>query len=69
MNHTTVDSSFIKSVSYDDAHKVLHVEMKNGRRYRAHDVEPEDHAAFAEAKSVGGHFNSLKAKYEFVHQK
>lgn len=69
MNHTAVTSSFIKTVGYDEKTKTLEVRFKNGKAYRATDVEPEDHAAFADAESIGNHFNSLKSKYEFVHHK
>lgn len=57
MQHTTVQSSTIKSVGYDPASRELEVHFASGGRYRYQDVDAKTHAALMSAPSIGGHFH------------
>ncbi len=65
--HAPVKSSSIASVAYDPAAKVLEVRFNNGGHYRADGVEPDDHATFLAAESMGKHFNqTLRSQFTFT---
>lgn len=63
INMAPVESSQIASVGYDQATKTLAILFaRGGSLYQYPDVEPEVHAAFIAAESVGKYFGAhLKA--------
>ncbi len=56
MQHTPVTSSSIDSVGYDEATRTMHVQFASGATYEYPGIDPEDHRALIEAKSIGSHF-------------
>jgi len=56
MERAAVDSSNIKSVGYDPATKLMHVEFSNGGVYEYSGIEPHVHNEFVGADSMGSHF-------------
>lgn len=63
INMAPVESSQIASIGYDQATKTLAILFaRGGSLYQYPDVEPEVHAAFIAAESVGKYFGAhLKA--------
>lgn len=53
-----VKSSNIHAIGYDGEAKRLYIAFKNGKTWKYHDVEPEDHAALRAAPSIGSHFQA-----------
>ncbi len=51
-----VKSSNIAAIGYDAPSKTMHVQFSSGASYAYDGVEPDIHAAFAGADSVGSHF-------------
>ena len=58
MERQEVKSSTIKSIGYDHEAKAMEVEFQHGGVYRYEEVTPEEHKAFVEAESAGGHFHA-----------
>lgn len=62
-----VDSSNVAAVGYEPGEKgegVLHIQFKNGGRYRYQGVSPTHHEDLIGAKSVGSHFyNHIAGKF------
>ena len=59
-----VDSSNVAAVGYEPDSNVLHVQFKNGGRYRYQGVSPAHHEDLIGAKSVGSHFyNHIAGKF------
>lgn len=62
-----VDSSNVAAVGYEPGEKgegVLHVQFKNGGRYRYQGVSPAHHEDLIGAKSIGSHFyNHVAGKF------
>ncbi len=56
MQLTTVESSMIHAIGYDQAKRVLEVVFNTGRTYQYADVPPEAYAAFIQAESKGRFF-------------
>ena len=62
MERKPVRSGSVRSVGYDAAARLLHVEFNAkdarmpGRVYEYANVDPEQHRALLEAPSVGSHF-------------
>lgn len=64
MNRVPVESSSIRSVGYDPATGVLHVEFTSGSLYAYASVPPEVCRAFLAASSKGTYFNAnVRDKY------
>ena len=63
MERQPVRSGNVRSVGYDSAARILHVEFNAkdarmpGRVYEYEGVDPEQHRALVEATSVGSHFS------------
>ncbi len=67
MRSTTVDSSVILSVGYDDRRQILKVRFRNGRIYYYLDVPPSAYAALMSSPSVGRYFNeTIRPAYRAV---
>jgi hypothetical protein len=62
---TEVQSSNVRSIGYDAARRILHVEFNSkdarmpGRVYEYQNVPPEEHAALLNAPSIGAHFTRV----------
>ena len=69
MDRTPVKSSMMKSVGYDPATKILHVEFPTGQVYEYSGVTPEQHSAFMAAESMGKHFGKHIAGGKFPFKK
>jgi hypothetical protein len=52
-----VDSSSIRAIGYDPAHRVLYVEFFDGDVYSYEGVEELIHRRLVRADSIGGFFN------------
>lgn len=66
MNRTSVSSSNIASVGYDDDSATLEVEFNNGSVYQYFDVPQHVYQALISAPSVGGYLASnIKGHYRF----
>lgn len=65
MHMKPVKSSMISHVGYDAASKTLHVQFPGGSTYEYRGVEPEQHTALMDAKSIGKHFAShVRGKFD-----
>ena len=61
-----VDSTAIKSIRYERAHKVLFVTFRDGDLYRYFDVAPEAYQAFLAAPSKGAFFAAeVRGRYAY----
>ena len=59
-------SSLIRSVGYDDAARVLDVELVEGQVYRYRDVPPFIYEGLLAAKSKGEFFNKkIARRYQY----
>jgi len=56
MKRTTVDSSMISSVGYDEAEKILEAQFTSGKVYQYYDVPKSVFDELMEASSVGRYF-------------
>jgi hypothetical protein len=54
-----VSSSSINAIGYDPESRTLHVEFASGRTYTYRGVDPEEHDALINAKSIGAHFSKF----------
>lgn len=67
MEFTPVSSSSIDAVGYHEDNRTLHVRFASGHTYSYRDVDPEEHQALIEAKSVGSHFaKHIRPHYQGV---
>lgn len=57
ISRTTVDSSNIASLGYDEETRTMVVEFKNKTLYSYHPVQPKAFDELKNAESIGGHFN------------
>ena len=63
---TSVDSSSLASISYDETSHTLEVEFRNGSLYAYFDVPDSAYAALLAADSKGQHFNaSIRSCYPY----
>lgn len=60
MERQPVKSSFIASVGYDPAAKMLEVQFINGKVYQYFDISPETFAELQSSESIGKALNKLK---------
>lgn len=59
-----VHSSYVKSIGYDPASQVMHVEFDGGKVFHYDGVPPEAHLAFRNSDSIGKHFHAnIKGKF------
>jgi hypothetical protein len=59
-------SSVIRRFDYDEAARRLDIEFVSGKRYRYHDVPPEEVAALRAAESKGAYFTlHIRDGYRF----
>lgn len=64
IHRVPVDSSYVKSIGYDPASQVMHVEFDGGKVFHYDGVPQQAHQAFRNADSVGKHFyNHIKGKF------
>lgn len=65
---TPVESNQVKAIGYDAATKTLAVTLTRGQGaiYHYPNVEPEEHAAFTAAESIGKHFGTHIKALPFV---
>lgn len=69
MNMQPVTSSSIDAVGYHQDTRTLHVRFASGATYEYRNVDPEEHAALIEAKSIGAHFAAnIRNQYKGVRQ-
>jgi len=67
MDMQPVKSSALAAVGYDAATKELHVEYRNGGKYKYAGVSPEQHKALMASDSHGKHFaQHIRAKHAFT---
>lgn len=67
MDRTSVESSSLNSIGYDDASQTLEVEFKNGFVYQYFDVPPSVYLELAGASSIGQYFNSsIRNAYRYA---
>lgn len=59
MNWTTVNSSRIRAVSYDEANQCLYIEFHSGSIYCYFNVSDSDFNAFMSAPSLGRALSSF----------
>ena len=64
INITNIDSSIIKSVTYDYQKLELQIEFAGEAKYRYSDVGNHFVIDFLEAESKGKYINSIKNNYE-----
>jgi hypothetical protein len=57
MERQLVKSGNIKSVGYDPATRIMHVEFLSGGVYEHTDVLPDQYEAFCKAESLGKFYN------------
>jgi hypothetical protein len=67
MNRTTVSSTSLVSVGYDEQNEILEVEFNGGRTYQYHGVPNQVYRNLMSAASHGSYFdqNIKKAGYSF----
>ena len=64
MEHRSVTSSYIKSVAYDPAKRLMHVAFTNGATFAYPNVPPYEHRELMNATSIGRHFHeNIRGKY------
>jgi hypothetical protein len=56
---TTVESTTLRTVAYDEAREVLQLEFCNRAIYQYFDVPAAVHQALLDAQSKGGYFNRV----------
>jgi len=59
MNVTTVESTTLWAVAYDDARNLLELEFRSRAIYQYFGVPPAVHAALLRAPSKGSYFNRV----------
>lgn len=59
MKRVALQSSSLRSLSYDPEQQILEVEFSSGALYRYEAVPPEVVQALLEADSLGRHFNQV----------
>ena len=59
MKRVALQSSSLRSLSYDPEQQILEVEFSSGALYRYEAVPPEAVQALLEADSLGRHFNQI----------
>ncbi|MEL7653974.1 MAG: KTSC domain-containing protein [Stutzerimonas stutzeri] len=59
MKRVALQSSSLRSLSYDPEQQILEVEFSSGALYRYEAVPPEAVQALLEADSLGRHFNQV----------
>ena len=63
---STVDSSNIDMIGYDDEAEELHVRFNSGSEYVYHQVPPAVHEEFLDADSKGKFLSErIKGQYEY----
>ncbi len=67
MKRTSVDSSAIKSIGYDEENRILEVEILETRRvYQYQNVPINEYLAFIQAPSIGWYYNKMiKERYPY----
>ena len=66
MKMTSVDSSSIESIGYDEDSETLQVEFKNGGIYQYFDVPEDIFVALRDAESVGRYLvTKIKGSYRY----
>jgi hypothetical protein len=66
MEMTSVDSSSVESIGYDEDSLTLQVEFKNGGMYQYFDVPEDVFVGLRDAESVGRYLvNTIKGTYRF----
>jgi len=64
MNINSVESATLAAIGYEDAHKVLQLEFRNGAVYRYAGVPGGVHEALLGAASKGRYFNeAIRGQY------
>ena len=67
MKRTTVSSSNLASVGYDEENQILEIEFKHGGVYQYFDVPQSEYDALMNASSHGSYFsNNIRNDYEYV---
>ncbi|RRW50422.1 KTSC domain-containing protein [Stutzerimonas stutzeri] len=59
MKRVALQSSSLRSLSYDPEQQILELEFSSGALYRYEAVPPEVVQALLEADSLGRHFNQI----------
>ena len=59
MNRTTVESTTLAAVGYDEAQRALELEFRSGAIYRYFDVPVDVHEQLLGAASRGNYFNRI----------
>lgn len=66
MDMTSVDSSNVSAVGYDDSSSTLQVEFNNGATYQYFDVPERIYLCLRDAGSVGGYLAAnIKGVYRY----
>ena len=66
MEMTSVDSSSVESIGYDEASSTLQVEFKNGGMYQYFDVQEDIFVGLRDAESVGRYLmTKIKGTYRY----
>lgn len=66
MKRTTVESSNLASVGYDEGSETLEIEFQNGGIYEYYDVEKSTFDALMTAESHGRYFiANIKGEYDY----
>lgn len=68
MNRTSITSSSISSIGYDEQTSIMEIEFTSGDVYRYFDVSEYVHQQFMNATSHGQFFHD-NIKYNFRYQK
>lgn len=67
MERTSVSSSNIAEIGYDDSRRILEVLFKNGTVYQYFDVPPQEHQALMQAGSLGQYLNAnIKGRFRYA---
>jgi KTSC domain len=62
----TLDSSAIKSVTYNETNRTLDVEFREGHSYRYRHVPEFLYRELLNAESAGAFWNTVKNQFEYV---
>lgn len=66
MERTSVTSSNVASVGYDEESQTLEIEFNNGSVYQYYDVPKHVYESLMQASSVGGFLSSnIKGQYRY----
>ena len=66
MQLTTVESSMIHAVGYDQEKRILEIVFNTGRTYQYADVPPEEYEGLLNAESKGRYFlANIRDVYEY----